>query len=62
MRRWIPAFVLILLLILSFGASRSILKARLLELRIAIQRDQILRYELSSRLLRYRFQQMLEDR
>lgn len=62
MRRWIAPILILLLLFLALAASRSILKARLLELRIAIQRDQILRYELSSRLLRYRFKQMLEDR
>ncbi len=62
MRRWIAPLLLLLLLLAALGTSRSILKARLLELRIAIQRDQILRYELSSRLLRYRFKQMLEDR
>ncbi|MCB1324963.1 MAG: hypothetical protein H7A21_13065 [Spirochaetales bacterium] len=61
LRRYAP-ILLILLLLLSFVlVAQAIVSVNLLELRVQISQDRILNYELSSRVLRARFRQLLEQ-
>ncbi|MBI3394345.1 MAG: hypothetical protein HY042_00770, partial [Spirochaetia bacterium] len=58
MRR-VLSFVALLFVMLGFAVtSQGILRVTMLELRLQIMRDQLLNYELSSRMLKARFKQM----
>ena len=57
-RKYIPLIFLLILFVLGF-ISQSIVKVSLVQLRVMLAREQLLNYELSSRMLRTKFKQML---
>ncbi|MCE9500086.1 MAG: hypothetical protein K8R21_06265, partial [Leptospira sp.] len=59
MSRLTPIAAFVFLLFFFFFVSRSIISTRLLELKYQISREQLMNYELSSRVLREKFKQLI---
>ena len=55
---WLMVLVLILILVVS---TQAIIQAKLFELKVTVSRDRLMNFELSSKVLRQRFKEKLEN-